>query len=246
MMAEPSRSERLPWARSEHWIRQSLRALEFTGKTVLDVGAGSGLFTCYMAYHGARRVVALEPELDGSAGGFNGQLRSRADSLGLANVEFRPDTFQAYDAPDATFDVILLNNAINHLDESAVVVLHQEEWARATYRGLLAKLRRLLKPGGTAVIADCARDNVFYHLGFRNPFKPTIEWHKHQNPGLWEGLLREAGFDAIESHWTIPTRLRALGWALDNTLAAYLTSSHFVVHANRPAGLQPAPVSRLA
>jgi SAM-dependent methyltransferase len=234
------------WSRVEFWIRQSLRDLDFRGKQVLDVGAGGGLFSCYMALQGAARVVALEPELEGSALHPRRTLLERVDMLGLTNVVGLANTFQEYAAPGSAFDVILVHNAINHLDEEAVVALHRSEDARASYRALLGKIYELLKPGGVVVIADCARANLFAWLGIRNPVASMIEWDKHQNPNLWVRLLRDVGFDEFELHWTYPRRLRILGAILDNWFMSFLMQSHFVLHAHRVVVTKSASVGERA
>jgi SAM-dependent methyltransferase len=225
------------WSRVEFWLRQSLRDLNFRDKAILDVGAGEGLFSCYMALHGAARVVALEPELDGSGKHPRMTLLARTAALRLDNVICLGDTFQEYTGLGGEFDVILAHNAINHLDEHAVAALHREERARASYRALLSKFYELLKPGGVFVLADCARANLFAWLGLRNPVAPMIEWHKHQNPELWMRLLRDVGFDHTELHWTYPRRLRVLGGILDNRLVSFVMASHFVLHARRSASV---------
>ncbi len=223
------------WGRVEFWLRQSLRDLDFFGKAVLDVGAGDGLFSCYIALQDATRVVALEPELEGSRTHPRRALLDRVAALRLRNVVCLPETFQAYAGRGGEFDVILVHNAINHLDEQAVVVLHRDEGARASYRALLRKFYQLLKPGGVLVIADCARANLFGWLRMRNPVARMIEWHKHQNPELWIRLLHDVGFDGTELHWTYARRLRVLGRLLDNRFISFLMASHFVLHVHRPA-----------
>jgi SAM-dependent methyltransferase len=141
-------------------------------------------------------------------------------------------TFQAY-RTDRRFDTVLLNAVINHLDEAAVQQAHRHEWARDRFRHLLWKAHDLLKPGGTLVIADCARSNLYPLLGLKNPFAPRIEWHKHQNPGLWMALLRDVGFGTTRLTWTTPTRLRYLGRLVKSWPAAFCLYSHFVIHARR-------------
>jgi SAM-dependent methyltransferase len=221
--------------RADFWIQQSLRQIPLNGKTVLDVGAGTGSFTCYMAKHGAKQVVALEPDLDGSGDGKGlAALARRVEGLGLTNVTWQGDTFQSYEAGNSRFDIVLLHAVINHLDEAAVAVAHEAEWARDRYRELLKKAYRMLAPGGTLIIADAARDNLFPKLGLRNPFAPTIEWTKHQNPELWTVLLQQAGFEKIRLSWATPKRLRSIGAFLNNRGAAFMLHSHFVLHANRP------------
>lgn len=228
-------SVRIDWRRVEFWLQQSLRHLDFRGKTVLDVGAGDGLFSCYIALHGAAIVVALEPELEGSARHSRATLLERVEALRPHNVTCLADRLQDYAGPSREFDVILAHNVINHLDERAVVALHRDEAARTSYRKLLGKLYELLKPGGVFVMADCARTNFFSWLGIRNPLARTIEWRKHQNPELWMRLLDDVGFEQAELHWTYPRRLRALGPLLDNRFISFLMTSHFVLHVRRPA-----------
>ena len=226
-------SSDVDWKRVEFWLRQALRQIDFQGLDVLDIGAGDGIFSCYIALQGASLVVALEPELDGSSSEVRAALLRRAADLGLANVTCLPQTFQQYDGPAGTFDVVLAHNVVNHLDENAVSVLHRSKPAEELFRGLLRRMHDLLRPGGMLVLADCARANLFAHLGLRNPLAPTIEWHKHQNPDLWIRLLEESGLAVSEVHWTYPRRLRMLGSLLDNRVAGYLGDSHFVIHAHR-------------
>jgi SAM-dependent methyltransferase len=225
----------LAWRKTEFYIRQSLRDLEPRGKSVLDIGAGSGMFTCYLALLGASRVVALEPEGAGSAHSARAVLMERVRALGLTNVACLADTFQSYDPKGSRFDVVLAHDVINHLDEASVRELDSSPAARQRYAVLLRKLYGLLRPGGLAIIADCARSNAFADLGLRNPLARSIDWKKHQNPSLWCALLRDAGFAPPAVHWTYPRRLRALAPLLATREAAYLTHSHFVLHAVRPA-----------
>src|SRR5207247_11445325 len=95
------------WGRVEVWLRQSLRELDFRGKVVLAVGAGDGLLTCYIALHGAAKVVALEPELEGSTRNPRRTLLERVAALGLNNVIALADTLQDYARRGREFGVIL-------------------------------------------------------------------------------------------------------------------------------------------
>ena len=224
----------LPWAKYEFWIRQSLRTVNLRGITILDVGAGEGAFSCYMALQGAAHVVALEPELDGAGTGPRAVLQDRVRQLGLTNVSCLRETLQSFPANSQRFDLILVHNVINHLDEAAVAMMHRDTAARLRYLGLISQLFELLNPGGLLILADCARDNLWARLGLRNPLAPGIEWHKHQNPALWVKILTTAGFEPPELHWTYPRRLRWAGPILDNRWAAFALVSHFVLHATRP------------
>ena len=45
------------------------RGVDLKDKKVLDIGGGYGLFSLYAASRGAKKVICLEPEADGSSSG---------------------------------------------------------------------------------------------------------------------------------------------------------------------------------
>ena len=51
----------------EFYLKYIFGPIDFAGRTMLDVGGGSGVFSFYAACKGARRVACLEPEGDGSS-----------------------------------------------------------------------------------------------------------------------------------------------------------------------------------
>ena len=80
--------------------------------------------------------------------------------------------------------------------------------------------------GGTLLIADCARRNLFGDLMVPNPFAPSIEWLKHQQPKLWVKLLQKAGFESKNIRWTVPARCGNWGKVIfSNPVAASLNES---------------------
>lgn len=211
------------------------RGVDFRNKTVLDIGAGVGLFSFYAAARGARRVVCLEPEVDGSTPGVLEKIDRLKKVLGRHNVEFSPITLQAFEPGAEKFDVVLLHNSINHLDENACINLLRDPKARAVYRELFGKLFALSNRGAKLIICDCSRYNFFALLGLRNPFVPTIEWHKHQAPQAWAELLAGAGFVNPGIRWRSFNRLGSLGrLLLANPLAAYFLESSFCLRMEKP------------
>ena len=46
------------------------KGIDLQNKCILDVGGGNGLFSFYAACRGAKKVVCLEPEVDGSVAGM--------------------------------------------------------------------------------------------------------------------------------------------------------------------------------
>ena len=202
--------------------------VDLRGARVLDIGAGGGRFTFYAAAAGAARVVALEPEADGSDTGVTTQFEQVRDRLGVDSVELRHETLQEFDPGDELFDVIFMHASINHLDEPATMRLHTDEAARQVYRELFAKLAGMGADGAKLVASDASRHNLFAKLPVRNPLQPTIEWEKHQPPETWIGLLEEAGFAEPRVRWTTPNALRRPGRVLlGNRVAAWLSEGAF-------------------
>lgn len=201
--------------------------IDFKEKRFLDIGGGVGTYSFYAACRGACEVVCLEPEAAGSSSGMREEFQRRAQVLGMENVRLLPLTFQEYDS-DAPFDILFCHNAINHLDESAVVRCHYDPSAQDVYVALFHKMRRLCVAGGYLIIADASRYNLWATLGRPNPLCPTIEWHKHQSPRLWKRLCERAGFQTVSVRWRSPARLGKIGqFVFGNEWVNYFFWSHF-------------------
>lgn len=199
----------------------------FVGKAMLDVGGGSGLFSFYVACKGARQVICLEPELEGSRKGVSDKFRKVLASLSLKNVSFHPTRLQDY-FTDESFDIILLHNSINHLDEDACTKLQHDKESRRRYGEIFQKLRQLAKVGATLLITDCSRYNFFALLGIKNVFAPSIGWKTHQSPRFWSSMLSKYGFVNAKIRWT-PFKGRNIGKPFANQLASYFLQSHFLL-----------------
>lgn len=106
------------------------------GMTVVDLGAGSGVFTRRFAraIGPAGRAIAL----DISPGAIDA-LKQDAASLGLGNYEARLVKADDPAIPVASADVIFLSNTYHHIEN------------RVAY---FTRLRSSLKPGGRLVIVD--------------------------------------------------------------------------------------------
>ena len=204
------------------------RGIDLKNKRVLDIGGGFGLYSFYAACRGARKVVCLEPEAEGSSLGVTDISHKLNGLLKRNNVALKPVTLQAFEPEGKLYDVILLYDSINHLDETACINLQSSSDSEGVYREIFSKIYLLSDKGAKLIICDCSRYNFFASVKIRNPFVPSIEWHKHQAPEIWAKLLFEAGFVNPKIKWTSFNALRNWGRILTgNKLMAYFLKSHF-------------------
>lgn len=199
--------------------------INISGKSILDVGAGGGQLSEYFLRRDAGEVVALEPEDAGSdyAGADFDELQKRGteyDSLKAVST-----TFQGFD-PDTSYDLVVLHNVINHLNESSVRSLHKNQAARETFRGIIEDLAKSVTRGGQLIICDSGRSGLWRHVPIS--LFDNIEWNKHQDPDVWVGLFTEYGFEREVCEWTpifghggVVRRLTG------NKLAAFVRTAHF-------------------
>jgi len=210
------------------YLNYLFQDISLNGRSMLDIGGGSGWLSLYAACMGAKPVICLEPELEGSRKGESDKFKRLSETLSLDSVSFQSVTFQDFDPCDQTFDIILLHNSINHLDEEACINLQHSDNARNRYKSLFQKLSELAGPGTKLIICDCSRYNLFALLRLKNPFAPTIEWHKHQSPKYWSKMLFDFGFVNPRIRGTSPSQLRIIGrFLFGNRFASYFLISHF-------------------
>lgn len=203
--------------------------IDFDNKTFLDIGGGRGLFGFYALCRGAKHATIIEPEFDGSTKGVEDDFNLIKKSLNISNIQYVKDLLQDFKS-DQKFDVILLHNSINHLDEEACMILQNDAKAKEKYLNILRLIADLTNKNGELIICDCSRNSFFSDLGLKNPFARSIEWNKHQKPELWIDLLQQAGYSKVSLEWSSYNILKKIGrFFMGNRLMAYLTFSHFKI-----------------
>lgn len=215
--------------RLQFYLRRLFEDISFENKRFMDIGAGNGLFSFYAACKGAKEVLCLEPEAEGSSEDVCTHFRKVHSHLSfLDQVKLEHSTIQSLEPCGKKFDVILLHGSVNHLDENACIHLLRDENARNNYRAMFSKISSIANIGAKIIIYDCSRYNFFSLLGVKNPFASSIEWHKHQSPKLWAELLSEAGFCNPKIKWHSFNVLGSPGRLfLGNKFMSYFISSHF-------------------
>ncbi|HEX6428366.1 MAG TPA: methyltransferase domain-containing protein [Niastella sp.] len=215
------------------YLNAIFQNVELQQKEVLDVGGGKGLMSFYAAVKGAKNAVCLEPEKNGSRSGATNKYHElRKEFPESLPVELLPLTLQEYvqQVVPGKYDVVIMHNSINHLDEEACIHLLKSEASYKRYVTIFKNVFRLMKKKGVLIATDCSCKNFFNDIGVKNIFAPTIEWHKHQKPGTWIRLLKEAGFKNPTVKWLSPNRLGTIGrFIMGNYVMNYLTRSYFKV-----------------
>jgi len=123
------------------------------GSKVADVGAGDGYFTFHLAERVGPGGRVYAEDIDS---GVLGQVRARADSEGLKQVETILGTESDPKLPLHSLDAVLIVNAYHEMDE---------------HDAMLKGVLRSLKSGGLLAIidkqAEPGHDHAWYHSHHR-------------------------------------------------------------------------------
>jgi SAM-dependent methyltransferase len=168
------------WITAAEWLGFADRTLIRAASRVLEVGSGSGGPAVYLAATRGCHVTGVDINEHGI-----GNAARLAAAKGVADRV----TFQAVDAsrrlpfPDASFDVVLSNDAMCHIPDR---------------RAVLADWYRVLRPGGRMLFTDAMIvTGVVSHeeLAVRS----SIGTYHFLPPGENERLIRQAGFELLAS-----------------------------------------------
>lgn len=213
-----------PFNRSYNYLKWAFKGIDFSDKTVLDIGGGNGIYSYYAKYKGAKFCINLEPF---EAGSKNIQILNNKDDLGLS-IEINNQTFQDFNYKKK-FDIIILHDSINHLDEEVFCNIHNDNKSYESYCKLINKMYGMLASEGTIIVTDCSRYNFWGILGLKSPFAPSIDWHLHQSPNLIIKMFKAEGMRNFKLRWSPFKRFGILGRLLSyfGFLPSFFMQSHF-------------------
>ncbi|MDX1489265.1 MAG: class I SAM-dependent methyltransferase, partial [Acidiferrobacterales bacterium] len=149
----PSYSKQ-PIADSASYARKlaATQALMRADMQVLEFGCGTGSTALEHAPH-----VAHIEATDVSAA-MIGIGREKAEDAGIDNITFRQAGVEDFEAPDGSYDMVLALNLLHLVPDRTAA---------------LAKIHRLLKPGGFFVSSTvCLADQMW----FLRPVIPLLQW----------------------------------------------------------------------
>jgi ubiquinone/menaquinone biosynthesis C-methylase UbiE len=117
-------------------VARVIEGLDLAGKSVLDIGCGSGAITLSLLRdHGAKHVTGIDVESD-----VCDAARQRAKAAGAQDgITILQVTPGPFDFPDQTFDVVFSKDSIIHIPDKEF---------------LAAEAFRILRPGGWFAASD--------------------------------------------------------------------------------------------
>lgn len=213
-----------PFNRSYNYLKWAFKQVNFEEKSVLDIGGGNGIYSYYAKFKGANECINLEP-FEAGSGNVNIIEKNVHPRL---NISFVNETFQKFSSKQK-FDIIILHDSINHLDEEAFSKIHFDEKSKIIYQELIDKVFELLSKDGIIIITDCSRYNFWNLLGLKSPFAPSIEWNLHQSPLLIKDMFLSKGISSYHIRWSPFKRFGAIGRFLSllGFIPSYFMQSHF-------------------
>jgi 2-polyprenyl-3-methyl-5-hydroxy-6-metoxy-1,4-benzoquinol methylase len=158
-----------------------------SGSTVLEAGCGVGAQTVTLARRSPHaRFVSVDISADSLA-----QARRRAEDAGLANVTFRQADIFALPFDAESFDHVFVCFVLEHLADPVAA---------------LARLRQLLRPGGTITVIEGDHGSAYFHpdsAAAREAIACQVALQRQAGGNALIGrqvypLLTAAGFQAIQ------------------------------------------------
>jgi SAM-dependent methyltransferase len=141
------------------WDSEELTSLvDFAGKTVIDVGSGTGRLAFVVAEKAAHAVFAVEP-----VGNLRYYLKQKAQNRGVSNL-FPVDGFMAdLPFPDGFADVTMSGHVYG-------------DYPEAEYREMV----RVTKPGGMVILCPGNNDEDNNQHSFL--LSQGVEWSRFEEP----------------------------------------------------------------
>jgi ubiquinone/menaquinone biosynthesis C-methylase UbiE len=121
---------------------------DLKGKTIMDIGAGSGYFSVKLAKHAGQVIAADVSKV------FQEFLKQRIKKENINNISLRLLPFDSPELKDGEVDMVFISNTYHHID-------HRPRYFSLVKKGI--------KSGGSLVIIDYVKSDI--------PVGPPIE-HK--------------------------------------------------------------------
>ena len=178
--------------REKRWRSDLLRFAEpRPGERIVDIGCGTGTFAIALKQSAPESIVlAVDPD-------------PAVLEIARAKAEVADAEIRWFEAMGDELDGI---DALRQCDKIvSSLVLHQ--CPMAVKEAIAAQMFRLLRPGGTLFIADYGEQrSLLMRMLFRQiQLLDGFEYTEPNAKGCVPGILKAAGFEAVEEMKVIPT-----------------------------------------
>jgi ubiquinone/menaquinone biosynthesis C-methylase UbiE len=179
--------------RSAGLHREMARLAEFrAGQRVLDVGCGTGNLLCAIGrQRGDLELTGVDPDPRALA------RAARKASRSGVSVTWTRGFAEELPFPDGSFDRVLSSLMFHHLDGDA-------------RDGMLAEVRRVLRPDGVLVLADLGLDGDRGHGLVPHRMWRTPRMHEH----VGDGIPRRIEAAGLRPAPAVPYRLRGVSTSI--------------------------------
>lgn len=143
---------------------------DLDGKTIMEIGAGTGYFSFRMVKAGAKKVIAADVD-----DRFQKYILDKKTKLSISDdqLELRKVPYESPNLADNEVDIALIVNTYHHIED------------RSAY---FTKVKKGLKPGGKLVVIDFFKKET--------PMGPPVEMKLSAD--TVRGELKKAGFTTFE------------------------------------------------
>ncbi len=131
---------------------------DLNGKTVIDIGAGSGYFAIKMAQQGAS-VIAADVNEE-----FLAIVQSKIKTQNLSNVEVRKVPFDSPNLNDAEVDIALIVNTYHHIENRTEYFKKVKQGTKDEGRLVVIDFFKSDVPVGPPTKHKLSIDEVLYEL----------------------------------------------------------------------------------
>ena len=211
---------------------QIFKWVDLKNKRLLDIGGGNGLASIWsLTSGGCKEAIVIDPFDKGSNSLMFEQFKKMKQASGVDDrLQLHNGIPRDLSGKVGIFDIVLMHNSVNHINEKMVSLLKFSEQARNTFMQEFKLIRSRIALNGILIVSDCSNRNFFGDIGIKNPIAPTINWAFHQTPAVWSAIIESSGFKHVRTAWTTRRELGRLGHLiLGNKVGAYLTNSHFAL-----------------
>lgn len=183
----------------ETWLEAMRTIIDPTGMRVVDLGCGGGIYSQAWLELGAKSVVGVD---------FSHAMleTARSQAAGQDALAFIHGDALHTGLPDANTDIVFVRALIHHLTD---------------LDGFFAEVRRLLVPGGLAIVQDRTMEDVMVPGSLRHirgfffeVFPHLLDKEKGRRPESRqvEDAMARNGFTALDCRRLLETRRRYRDW----------------------------------